>query len=229
MHVLVDTADLPVQAMAIELRRPTEAESMRAISDVMRRMNAARTCNLCGWHYTGCVARGRCGRKEVGHTIAALTMDEDGDMTPLIEDISALEPSREETYWHGLAEASNTMFPNDPEPTADAFDMAPLRCHCGLPVASYQVRRMTANHGRWFLRCPRDQRTENQCSYFEWVSSAEAVSTTEADGITAMHFTICEDSEEGRVMLDCDSSKEGDAAMYFETSEGGAIVFKHGA
>ena len=50
----------------------------------------------------------------------------------------------------------------------DAFELAPsIVCYCGLPVARYKIHKRTSRwYGEWFIRCPRNHRTEDQCSFF---------------------------------------------------------------
>ena len=50
----------------------------------------------------------------------------------------------------------------------DAVELAPsIVCYCGLPVARYKIRKRSSRwYGEWFIRCPRNHRTDVQCSFF---------------------------------------------------------------
>ena len=50
----------------------------------------------------------------------------------------------------------------------DAVELAPsIVCYCGLPAARYKIRKRSSRwYGEWFIRCPRNHRTDVQCSFF---------------------------------------------------------------
>ena len=202
VHVMVGTDDLSVPADGVVLRPPSEAEAVRAITDVMRRINSARVCNKCGMHYTGCIARGRCGR-------------DPGDA-----DLEGTAAGGETA----TDRATLSGFNNEQGHIPGA---SPLTCHCGLLADIWQVERRTLNHGRWFMRCPKDYRSGQQCAFFEWVNELPATATAADSGRAMMHVTLDSD-EQGRVLLDRATSEVEDDRIYFETSEGGDIVFKQG-
>ena len=54
------------------------------------------------------------------------------------------------------------------EAITKVVEIAPsVVCYCRLPVARYKVRKPTSIYqGQYFLRCPRNHCTNNQCSFF---------------------------------------------------------------
>ena len=164
-----------------------------------------------------------------------------------IEQLIRLEAPSEQLATAGV-EQPEALHRRDAAVDLDAsgeYDKAaPVMCHCGKLAVCWQVMRPGPNKGRWFLRCARDHRVEQQCSFFEWVCEMEqTVGTPECplpdfDGVeqtidmsdepstsaALMHFTVPE--QQGAAMLGQDVGAEDTSGIVFETIEGGTIVFK---
>ena len=183
-------------------------------------------------------------------------------ISEFIDSRSAHKPQRDDTPC--IAEADTrapTIEPDTRAPTIEtdidvpvakvaevtnALKLAPsIVCYCGLPVARYKIHKRTSRwYGEWFIRCPRNHRTEDQCSFFRLCGTTTMPTAgglwlfclqcehfhrydrrcvdRERPGVANMLVQV---SDIGAAHLGA-SSIDLDEALHFEPAVGGALEFK---
>lgn len=71
----------------------------------------------------------------------------------------------------------------------------PPTCHCGQPVMQRKVVKESANKGRTFWKCSKEQGDESNCGFFEWCDEAAG---PENDARLSTHMQLSRDSDPRR-------------------------------